>query len=87
MSHWARKFNVTHSLSTNFCQRNFNTTFLADNTAVLESLVLSAEALVVLDRAKNLGAEKTIALRLERTVVNSLGLLDLAVRPRSDHFG
>ena len=87
MSHWARKFDVAHSLSTNFCQRNFHTTFLADNTTVLESLVLSAEALVVLDWAKNLGAEKTIALRLERTVVNRLGLLNLAVRPRSDHFG
>ncbi len=78
---------MAHSLSTNFCQRNFNPTLLTDNTAVLESLVLSTEALVVLDRAKNLGAEKTIAFRLERTVVNSLGLLNLAVRPRSDHFG
>src|SRR5260221_6502392 len=32
---------------------------LADHTAVLEALVLAAQALVVLDGAKDLGAEQT----------------------------
>jgi hypothetical protein len=52
---------------------------------VLQALVLAAQALVVLDRSEDLRAEEPIALRLERPVVDGLGLLDLAVRPRADH--
>jgi hypothetical protein len=42
------------------------------------------QALVVLDRAEDLGAEQTIALGLERPIVDGLGLLHLAERPRAD---
>jgi hypothetical protein len=51
---------------------------------VLHALVLAAQALVVLDRPEDLRAEQAIALRLERPIVDGLGLLDLAVRPASD---
>ncbi|MNC90909.1 hypothetical protein D3C83_70660 [compost metagenome] len=51
---------------------------------MLEALVLAAEALVVLDRAEDLGAEQAIALRLEGAVVDGLRLLHLAVGPRAD---
>jgi len=78
---------VTHTLTTNLCQRDFNATLLTDNTAMLETLVLTAETLVVLNWAKDLGAEKTVTLWLERTIVNGLRLLNLAVRPRTDHLG
>ena len=54
---------------------------LADDAAVLHALVLAAEALEVFDRAEDLGAEETVALRLEGPVVDSLGLLDLTERP------
>src|SRR5262249_4717858 len=57
---------------------------LADHAAVLHALVLAAVALVVLDRAEDLGAEQAVALGLERPVVDGLGLLDLAVRPLAD---
>jgi hypothetical protein len=57
---------------------------LADDAAVLHALVLAAEALVVLDRPEDLGAEQAVALRLEGPVVDGLGLLDLAVRPLAD---
>src|SRR6185295_15981318 len=60
---------------------------LADHAAVLEALVLAAQALVVLDRAEDLGAEEAIPLRLERAVVDRLRLLHLAVRPRADLVG
>jgi hypothetical protein len=54
---------------------------------VTSTLVLSAQALVVLDRAEDLGAEQAIAFRLEGAVVDGLGLLHLAERPGPDLLG
>jgi hypothetical protein len=51
---------------------------------VLQALVLAAQALVVLDRAKDLGAEQAIALRLEGAVVDGFRLFDFAVGPGTD---
>ena len=39
--------------------------FSADDAAVLETLVLAAQAFVVLDRPEDLRAEQTVTLRLE----------------------
>jgi hypothetical protein len=57
---------------------------LAHDATVLHALVLAAVALVVLHRPEDLRAEQTIALRLERPVVDGLRLLHLAVRPLAD---
>jgi hypothetical protein len=57
---------------------------LADDAPVLHALVFAAEALVVLHRSEDLGAEQAITLRLEGPVVDGLGLLHLAVRPLAD---
>lgn len=54
---------------------------------MLEALVLAAQALVVLDRAKDLGAEKAVTLGLERTVVDGLRLLHFTEGPGTDHLG
>ena len=78
---------MAHTLTTHLCQSHFNATLLTDNTAMLEALVLTTETLVVLYRPKDLGAEKAVALWLERTIVDCLRLLNLAVRPRTDHLG
>jgi hypothetical protein len=51
---------------------------------VLEALVLAAQAFVVFDGAKNLGAKQTVTLGLEGAVVDGLGLLHLAERPAPD---
>jgi hypothetical protein len=51
---------------------------------VLHALVLAAIALVILDGPEDLGAEETIAFRLEGPVVDRLGLLDFAERPLSN---
>jgi hypothetical protein len=75
---------VAHALAAHLGQRDFHAALLADHAAVLEALVLAAQALVVLDRAENLGAEQTVPLRLEGAVVDGLRLLDLAVGPRAD---
>ena len=79
MCNRARKFNVAHSLATHLGKCNFNTTLFTDHTAVLQALVLTTKTFVVLHWTKNLGAKQTIALRLERTVVDGLRLLDFAV--------
>ena len=48
------------------------------------ALVLAAVALPVFGRPEDLLAEETVALGLERAVVNRLGLLDFAERPRAN---
>src|SRR3546814_8753587 len=69
------------------CSSDLHPTLLADDTAVLEALVLTAQALVVLYRTKDLGAEQTVALRLERTVVDGFRLLYFTEGPGTDHLG
>src|SRR5207253_11024163 len=54
---------------------------VADDAAVADALVLAAVTLPVLHRAENALAEQPVALRLERPVVDGLGLGDLAPRP------
>src|SRR5690606_11815458 len=57
---------------------------LAGRAAVLQALVLAAQALVVLDRSEDRGADQAVTLGLERAVVDRLGLLHLAEGPRAD---
>ena len=78
---------VTHALATHLGLGDFNAALLADDTAVLEALVLAAQAFVVLDGAKDLGAKKTVALGLEGTVVDGFRLFDFAKRPGTDFLG
>src|SRR5207248_5622572 len=47
-------------------------------------LVLAAQALVILDRPEDAGAEQPVPLGLEGTIVDRLRLLDLAVGPGAD---
>src|SRR5690606_31775594 len=68
-------------------QGDFDAALLADHAAVLEALVLAAEALVVLDGTEDLGAEQAVTLGLERAVVDRLGLLYFPVRPRTNLLG
>jgi hypothetical protein len=77
MGNRAGQLDVRHTFTTDLGLRNFNAALLADYAAMLQSLVLAAQAFVVLDRAKNLGAEQAVTLRLERTVVDRF-------RPGSD---
>ena len=67
--------------------RDFDAALVADHAAVLHALVLAAEALPVGDRAEDLRAEQSVALRLERAVVDRLRLGHLAVRPGEDLLG
>ncbi len=83
----AGQLDVRHALAANLGLRDLDAALLAHDAAVLEALVLAAQALVVLDRAKDLGAEQAVALRLERPVVDRFRLLHLTERPRPHHVG
>ena len=78
------KLDVAHALAAHPRQRHFHAAFLADDALVLHPLVLAAQALIVLDRPEDAGAEQAVALRLEGAVVDGLRLLDLAIGPRQD---
>ena len=64
------QMDVSHTFTTNFLFRNFHSTTIADNTFVTDTLVLTAMALIVLDRTKDTLTEQTVTLRLIRTIVN-----------------
>jgi hypothetical protein len=83
----AGQLDVAHALAAHLGQRDLDAALLADHAAVLQALVLAAQALVVLDRPEDLRAEQAVAFGLERAVVDRLGLLDLAKRPRTDLLG
>ncbi len=78
------ELDVAHALAPDLLQRHFHAALLADDAAILHPLVLAAQALVVLDRTEDARAEEAVPLRLERAVVDGLGLLDLAERPREN---
>ncbi|MNU68899.1 hypothetical protein D3C71_582750 [compost metagenome] len=78
------QLDVAHALAAHFGQGDFDAALFADHAAVFQALVLAAQAFVILDRAKDLGAEQAVALRLEGTVVDGFRLLDFAVGPRTD---
>src|SRR3546814_9242059 len=80
-------FDMAHALAANLGHRDFDTALLADDALVFHALILAAQALIILDRAKDARAEQAVALGLERAIVDRLGLLDLAERPGPDTLG
>ena len=79
-----REVDVAHALAAHLALDHLDAALLADDAAILHALVLAAQALVVLDRPEDPGAEQAVPLGLERAVVDRLGLLDLAIGPRPD---
>jgi hypothetical protein len=70
---------MPHTLAAHLGQGDFHTALFTDHTAVFQSLVLAAQALIVLYRPKNLGAEQAIALRFEGTIVDGFRLFDFTI--------
>ena len=78
------EFNVAHPLAPNPRQSDFYATFFADNALIFHPLIFTAEALIILDRAKNARTKQSVTFRFERPVINCLGLFDFAKRPRQN---
>src|SRR3990167_6902126 len=66
--------------------RHLDAAAIARDPLVLELFVLAAVALEVFRRAEDALAEEPVFFRLERTVVDRLGLFHLAPRPAPDHL-
>ena len=81
------QLDVAHALTAHLGPGDLDAAALADDPLEADALVLAAVALPVLGRPEDLLAEQAVLLGLERAVVDRLGLLDLAVRPRADLVG
>jgi hypothetical protein len=75
---------VAHTLAPHLGFGDLDAAFVADDAAVLHSLVLAAETLPVGHRAENLGAEEAVPFGFEGAVVDGLRLDDLTMRPGAD---
>src|SRR5207253_6089332 len=72
---------VTHPLAAQLLPRHLDAAALADDSLVADALVLAAVALPVARRSEDALAEEAVALRLQRAVVDRLGLRYLTRGP------
>jgi hypothetical protein len=70
---------MSHALTAHFGNSDFNTAAVTGDTFVFDPFVFSAVALPVTDRTEDALAEKTAFFGLETAVIDSLGILHLAV--------
>src|SRR5581483_10781282 len=80
------ELDVAHALTADVGESHFDTAAIADNAAMLDAFILSAGAFPVLDGAENAFAEQAAFFRLERAVIDGLGILDLAFGPGTNGF-
>ena len=78
---------MAHALAAHFGPGDFDAAALADDALVAHPLVLATVTFPVLGGTEYALAEKPVLLRLERTVVDGLGLGDFSRRPGSDLLG
>ena len=87
MRHRRYQLDMSHSSAANLRARDLDAAFFALPAFVAHLFILAADALIVSYGAENFSAKKSVALRLERAVVDSLRLFDLAVAPGFDLLG
>src|SRR5439155_17331927 len=81
------ELDVAHPVAANLRARDLDAAAFADDALEPDALVLPAVALPVAGWTEDALAEQAVLLRLQRPVVDGLGLLHLAVRPRPDLVG
>jgi hypothetical protein len=81
---WHGELDVAHALATHAGERYFDAAAVADDTLVLDALVLSARALPIPRGTEDALTEESALLGLERAVVDRLGVFDFAAGPRTD---
>ena len=74
MSHRDNQLNVSSTFTTHFLFCYLNTTTVADNTFITDTLVLTAGTLIILCRTKDTLTEQTITFWFIGTIVDSLWL-------------
>ena len=87
MGNGGGELDMAHALAAHLGPGYLNAAFFALDALVLNALIPAAVALPVLGGSENALAEETVALGLERSVVDGLGFFDFAVGPFADLFG
>ena len=80
------QLDMAHALTAHLGPGDLHAAAVTDLALVADLLILTAVALPVLRRPENALAEQAVPFRLQRTVVDGLRLLDLAVGPLTDHL-
>ena len=78
------QLDVGHALAADARESDLDAATVANHTFVLDALVFSTGALPVAGRTEDALAEKAALFRLERAVVDRLGIFHLAVAPGTD---
>ena len=78
---------MPHSSAANLRARDLDAALFTLPAFVAHLFIFAADALIIPYGAENFSAKKTVALRLERAVIDGLGLFDLAVAPSLDLLG
>src|SRR5262249_55996561 len=78
------QLDVAHPVAPDLAAGDLHAAALADDALEADALVLAAVALPVPRGSEDPLAEQAVLLRLQGSVVDRLGLLDLAVRPGAD---
>src|SRR5204862_7577119 len=84
VAHGRGQVDMAHALAAHLLAGHLDAAALADDALVADALVLAAVALPVLRGSEDALAEEPVLLRLQRAVVDRLGLGDLARRPVTD---
>ena len=75
----ACQFDVAETFAAHTGERDFHTTLVANDAAMLHALVLSAQAFPVRDGTEDACAEEAVTFRLKGAVVDGFGLGNFAV--------
>ncbi len=77
---------MTEAFASYFGLSNFDAALVANYATVFHPLVLAAETFPVSYWSKDSRAEKPIAFRFERSIINCFGFGHLTMRPLPDLF-
>src|SRR5581483_9186512 len=81
------QFDVAHAFATDARESHFHAAAVANDATVLDAFIFSAGAFPVLHRAENAFAEQAAFFRLERAIIDGLGVFDFTLGPGPDGFG
>ena len=72
---------MAHTLTPDLLKRHLNAAFLTNDTLVFHALVFATQAFIIFSRAEYSSTEQAVALWLEGSIIDRLGLFDFAKRP------
>ena len=78
------QLDMTHAFAADAGESDFDAAAIANDAAVFDPLVFPARAFPLFDRAEYAFAEQAAFFRLERAVIDGLGIFDFALGPGPD---